>query len=85
MAKEAEKKYIINVSLGNDNEPVDQYINANGYEINIQRGKNITVPKTVLDVLDAAIVGVTQQDPSDPMKTITVDRKRFPYTVVGVV
>lgn len=82
---EREKRYIINVGLGNDNEPVKQFIGANGRDFLIERGKDVVVPKAVLNILDAAILGVAEVDPVDPTKTIVVERKRFPYTVVGVV
>lgn len=81
----AKKKFIINVSLGNDNEPRKVFVGANGEDFLITRGKDVAVPKEVLEVLDNAVVGVAEVDPENPTKTITVERKRFPYSVVGVV
>lgn len=83
-APKTTKRYIINVSLGNDNEPQKVFVGANGLEFLIERGKDVAVPKEVLDVLDNAILGVPEVDPTDNTKTIIVDRKRFPYTIKGV-
>jgi hypothetical protein len=80
-----EKLYIINIGLGNDNEPVKQFVGANGRDFLIERGKDVKVPKEVLDILDNAVMGVPEVDPMDNTKTIVVERKRFPYTIVGVV
>jgi hypothetical protein len=79
------KRYIINVGLGNDNEPTKVFVGANGEDFLIERGKDVAVPKEVLEVLDNAIMGVSEVDPMDNTKTITVDRKRFPYTIKGIV
>lgn len=81
----SEKLYIINIGLGNDNEPVKQFVGANGRDFLIERGKDVKVPKSVLEVLDHAVMGVAEVDPMDNTKTIVVERKRFPYTVVGIV
>jgi hypothetical protein len=81
----SEKLYIINIGLGNDNEPVKQFVGANGRDFLIERGKDVKVPKAVLDILDNAVMGVAEVDPTDSNKTIVVERKRFPYTIVGVV
>lgn len=78
------KRYVINVALGNDGEPRDIFVGANGDDYLITRGKDVTVPRGVLEVLDHAIIGVPEVDGNDPTKTVTVDRKRFPYTVVQV-
>jgi hypothetical protein len=77
--------YTINVSLGNDNE--DKYVFVGGCEegdFRIMRGKNVDVPKSVLSRLDDAVLGVAEQDESDQNKINTVERKRFPYTIVAV-
>lgn len=83
--KVKEQLYIIEVSLGADGEPVKQFVGANGRDFLITRGVPVKVPKAVLDVLDNAIVGVPEVDPNDNTKTIVVERKRFPYTVKGMV
>lgn len=82
--KDDGKRYIINVALGNDNEPRDIFVGDNGTDYLITRGKDVTVPRSVLEKLDHAIVGVAEIDSDDPTKTIVVDRKRFPYSIVAV-
>ncbi len=79
--KAAEPEFTINVALGNDQEPVKQYINANGREFLLQRGVDVRVPKCVLNALDDAVIGVPEVDPNDDTKTIFVQRQRFPYTI----
>lgn len=81
---QAEKKYIINISNGNDNEPSKVFVGANGQDYLIERGRDVAVPKAVLDVLDQAVVGIPQKDPNNPDRIVISDRKRFPYTIVGV-
>ena len=78
-------KVIINIALGAPNEPRRQYFNAYGKEFEIERGKDIAVPRELLEVLDNCVIGMPEPDPDDQDKTIMVDRKRFPYTIVGTV
>lgn len=80
----AEQRVIINIALGNDNEPRRIFIGADGYECVIERGKDVAVPVRVLNVLDDAIVDVKEEDPDDPDKYRFVQRKRFAYTVIGL-
>lgn len=82
---DADKRVIINISLGNDNEARRQFVGWDGREFEIERGKDVSVPRGLLEVLDNAVLGVPETDPMDPMKTIIVQRKRFPYSIVGVV
>jgi hypothetical protein len=84
-AKTPEKMFLISIGLGNDQEPVKQFVGANGRDYLIQRGKDVVVPQAVLNVLDDAVMGVAEVDPDDNTKTIVVERKRFPYTIKGVV
>ncbi len=79
----ADDKFIINIALGNDNEPRDVFVGAGGCDYLIKRGHDVTVPRVVLEVLDHAISGVPERDSFDQNKTVFVERKRFPYTVVG--
>lgn len=81
---EGERMATINISLGNDGEPRDVFIGANGSDFRITRGKNVKVPLSVLEVLDNAVKGVQEPSDEDPDKMVTVDRKRFPYTVVSM-
>lgn len=82
---EKPKKYIINVQMGNDQEPRDIFIGGmEEGDMLITRGKDVTVPASVLERLDHAIMGVAEVNPEDPTKTVIVERKRFPYSIVGV-
>ena len=81
-----QKRFIINVQLGNDQEPRDIFVGgADEGDMLITRGKDVTVPQSVLERLDHAILGVAEVDPADPQKTVVVERKRFPYSIVGTV
>jgi|GEM_PF-5373720 len=76
--------FTINISLGNDNE--ERHVFMGGCEegdFRIQRGRDVDVPKSVLTRLDAAVIGVDEVDEFDRNKTVTIDRKRFPYTVIA--
>lgn len=85
VATKRPKKVIINIALGAPHEPRRQFIGAYGREIEIERGKDVAVDPEVLEVLDNCVVGMPEPDADDPDKTIIVDRKRFPYTIVGSV
>ena len=83
--KAAPKRIIINVALGNDNEPRDIFVGGcDEGDFLITRGKDVTVPRAVLERLDHAIVGVAEVDPDNPEKTRVIERKRFAYSIVGV-
>lgn len=82
-AAQPEKRYIINIGLGNDNEPAEIFVGDGTTDWRIKRGKDVKVPRAVLEVLDNAVIGVPETDPEDNTKTIIVDRKRFPYTIIG--
>lgn len=81
--RKAPKKgeFTINVSLSNDGEAVRLFVGADGRDFLIERGKDVTVPPEVLHVLDNAVMTVTEADPYDETKVVTVDRKRFSYTI----
>lgn len=83
-SKRKEPMFTINVGLGNDNEPRKIFVGANGQDFLIERGKDVKVPRSVLNALDDAVIGVDEFDQSDPNKVTVVDRKRFSYTVVSV-
>lgn len=80
------KQYVINVALGNDNEPRDVFVGGmSSGDVLITRGKDVTVSSEVLERLDHAVIGVPEPSPDDPSQSIVVERKRFPYSIVGVV
>lgn len=84
-AVKGEERVIINVALANDGEPRRIFVGFNGSDFEIERGKDVAVPRGVLEVLDHAVMGVTETDPSDPAKQTIVERKRFGYSIIGVV
>ncbi|MBI5270706.1 MAG: hypothetical protein HY856_13625 [Burkholderiales bacterium] len=78
-------RYVINITLAKDNEPAKIFVGDGTTDWHIQRGVDVEVPGTVLHALDNAVVGVTEEDPNDPTKSVTVMRHRFPYTVKRVI
>ncbi len=77
-------RYVINIALGNDNEPQKVFVGGcpEG-DFYIERGKDVLVPRSVLTRLDDAVVGIPEPDPSDPDGRMRItERKRFPYTLV---
>jgi adenylate kinase len=78
-------KYVINIVLAKDNEPRKIFIGDGRVDWHIQRGVDVTVPGTVLEALNNAVVGVTEQDPDDETKVIHTERSRFPYSVKKVI
>lgn len=85
--KPKHKMFEIIVALGDDQEPRRQFIGADGMDFEIERGKPVTVPEPVLGVLDSAVKLVPEVDPADPagLRTISVPRQRFPYTVLRAI
>jgi hypothetical protein len=81
LAENPDDKFEIEVSLGDDKEQRKIFVGAGGKDFLIERGKKVVVPRVVLSALDDAVVGVAEQDEADPNKLVTVQRKRFQYTV----
>lgn len=81
LVENPDDKFEITVSLGDDKEARKIFVGAGGRDFLIERGKAVIVPRVVLNALDDAVVGVAEQDEADPNKLITVQRKRFQYTV----
>ena len=78
-------RYTINISLGNDSD--DQYVFVGGTDegdFRIKRGENVTVPRSVVERLDNAVIGVPERDQSAAEGVRFVERKRFPFTIVSV-
>jgi hypothetical protein len=80
--KKKHKMFEIEIGLGNDNDPVRQFVGADGMDFLIERGKKVIVPEPVLGVLDNAVQGVQERSDDDTKAPATVLRKRFPYTIV---
>lgn len=83
-AEAEEDLFLITVTAGNDNEPKRIFVSVNDRPFQIERGKQVAVPKEVLHALDLAIVGVPEIDEAKNEINWT-ERQRFPYTVHGTV
>ena len=76
----------IEITLAKDNEPVDVFVGGcpEG-DFLIKRGERVVVPPSVMHRLDCAVVGtdeVVTDARGEQVGTKTVDRRRFPYTVL---
>jgi len=76
-----EPQFEIMVSLANDGEPRDIFVGADGRDFMIRRGEKVIVPERVLSVLNDAVKGVSEVDPQDDTKSVTVMRQRYSYTI----
>jgi hypothetical protein len=85
-AKGKEKRYLIEVMLANDQEPKVIFIGANGYDCTIERGKQVAVPESVINALNDAVMGVPEvvEDAKGNQTVQVVERKRFPFSVLGL-
>lgn len=84
--KEPAKRVKINIALGNDGE--DSHVFIGGCDcgdMRIQRGVDVSVPVEVLSRLDDAVIGVPKKVVRNGVEEVVFeDRKRFPYTIVGL-
>lgn len=81
-----EERFIINVTLANDGEPRDIFVGGcEEGDFLITRGKDVTVPRSVLNRLDDAVGGYAEVNPEDNTNTVNTARRRFPYSIVGTV
>lgn len=81
----AKTRYTINISLGNDGD--EPYVFVGGCDegdFRIKRGENVTVPRSVVERLENAVIGVPEKDPTAPDGVRFVQRKRYPFTIVSV-
>lgn len=80
-----DERVIINIAAGNDGEPSRVFVSNGDQPFQIQRGKDVPVPRTVLAALDCAVQFIPERDEHNPDQVNFVERKRFPYSVIGVV
>ena len=80
-----EGNVIINIALGADKEARRIFVGFGDRQFQIERGKDVVVPRGVMEILENAIIGVPEIDDQDPDKVLMVQRKRFPYTLIGTV
>lgn len=78
---------IIEIPLGDDEADENIKVGINGKLYSIRRGVSVAVPKSICEALDHASFGVASRsrDGEGEMNTRFVDRKRFPYSVLGTV
>ena len=77
-------RYTINISLGNDGD--EPYVFVGGCDegdFRIKRGENVSVPRSVVERLENAVIGVPERDASAPDGVRFVQRLRYPFTVVA--
>ena len=78
------ERFVIEIMFANDGEPRDVFIGGcEEGDFIITRGQRVAVPRSVMDRLDTAVLGVTEVDPRDNANTIVTQRKRFSYTNYG--
>ena len=77
-----EKKVVIIIEENDHTPPGGHFVGVNGVGYQIQVGKEVTVPRSVLEVLDNAKESVPQTDPSTNSVIGFRDRLRVPYRVV---
>lgn len=78
----AEKKVVIIIEENDHTPPGGHFVGVNGVGYQIQVGKEVTVPRSVLEVLDNAKESVPQTDPNTNSVIGFRDRLRVPYRVV---
>ena len=67
----------------NNTEPRDIFVGVNDYQARIQRGKVVTIPEEVFDVLKGATYTVNDADPDTPEVAVWVEKQRNPYNVIS--
>ena len=67
----------------NNSEPRDIFVGVNDYQARIQRGKVVTIPEEVFDVIKGATYTVNDPDPDFPDVPIWVEKQRNPYNVIS--
>lgn len=67
----------------NNSEPRDIFVGVNDYQARIQRGKVVTIPEEVFDVIKGATYTVNDADPDIPDVAIWVEKQRNPYNVIS--
>lgn len=67
----------------NHTEPRDIFVGVNDYQARIQRGKAVTIPEEVFDVIKGATYTVNDADPDTPEIAVWVEKQRNPYNVIS--
>lgn len=84
-AKVAAEDKRIRIVLSENDEipPGGQFFGVNGRGYMLQPGVEASVPVSLVEILEHAIVSVSDKDPLTQQIVGTRDRLRFPYRVVG--
>lgn len=67
----------------NNTEPRDIFVGVNDYQARIQRGKVVTIPEEVFEVIKGATYTVNDADPDTPDIAAWVEKQRNPYNVIS--
>jgi hypothetical protein len=81
-SKVEEERVIISLEDNDDIPPGGQFVGVDGVGFMLQPNQEVSVPRSVCDVLDHAIKGVPVLNPQTLQVMGYRDRLRFPYRVV---
>ena len=76
-------KYVIVLERNDDIPPTGLPVSVNGYAYLIPPGKEVPVPRSVLEVLDHAEMLAPEVDPQNQQIVGYRPQKRYPYRVVS--
>lgn len=84
-AASAEPRIRIIVNEGSEKEPPEVFVGVNGRPYKIQRGVEVSVPKSVVHVLENAVEvrWVKERDNQGNERSTPRRVRRFPFTVLG--
>jgi hypothetical protein len=76
------KKVTVEFLKTKDNEPRDIFVGVNEYQATIMRGRQVTIPVEVFEVLKEAKYTDQDEDPDFPDRKVWVEKQRYPYNVI---
>lgn len=76
-------EYLINIQAASDPKQRDQYFGGEEGNVTITRGVDVWAPAWVKERLDLAVEPLTETDPEDLNKRVTIMNPRFPYSLKG--
>ena len=76
-------KYVIVLERNDDIPPTGLPVGVNGYAYLIPPGKEVAVPRSVLEVLDHAEMLAPEVDPQNQQIVGYRPQKRYPYRVIS--
>lgn len=81
--KVKDDRYIIVLERNDDIPPTGLPVSVNGYAYLIPPGKEVTVPRSVVEVLDHAEKLMPEVDPANQQIVGYRPQKRYPYRVIS--